>query len=132
MTNSFPEKAGNLGEFHTSTDQDLLVQERDAATSEGRQILALEMIADQLGLIARHLGANHAGAGPSVRDPSHLKDQVIGPAKKGGHVPEGIERTWVETFAVGGYNYTNLELAIEEARRARKRAAANLPGSASQ
>ena len=132
MTNSFPENTGNLGELHTSPDQGLLVQERDAATSEGRQILALEMIADQLGLIARHLGANHAGAGRFVRDPSHLKDQVIAGAEKAETVPEGIERTWVETFAVGRYNYTNLELAIEEARRARKRAAANLPGSASQ
>ncbi len=132
MINSFPESIGNSGESHASADQTLLIQERDAATSEGRQILALEMIADQLGLIARHLGADRRGAGSFVREASQPRDQASTSLEKAQEVPEGIERTWVETFAVGGYNYTNLELAIEEARRARKRAAANSPGSAHQ
>ncbi len=130
MTNSIPANPGTVGKSGTPADQVLLIQDRDAATSEGRQVMALEMIADQLRLIARHLGVGQAESDPLVPRPSRLEDQPD--TRKGEEVPEGIERTWVESYAVGGYNYNNLELAIEEAKRARKRSDATSAGSAHQ
>jgi len=123
MTNSFPKNPGTVGKSGTPADQIVLIQDHDAATNEGRQVLALEMIADQLGIIARHLGSGQVESDPLVPKLSRLEDRPD--TRKAEEMPGGIERTWVESYAVGGYNYTNLELAIEEAKRARKRPAAS-------
>jgi len=104
-----------------------LAQERHRGTTEERTVLALEMIADQLGSVARGL-AWIGNAIPAVETTPTENDRRAGDQweNEGGHFqPDSIEaaeikRTLTENFAVGGYNYTNLQHAIEQAKRARR------------
>lgn len=110
-----------------------VASERQDATTEGRMVLALEMIADELRSIGQsitRLGETNGAALEGVS--SAESDRRAGDRweNEGGHFqpdsaaePE-IKRTLVEHFAVGGYNYTNLEHAIAEAKRVRRARAA--------
>jgi len=107
----------------------VLAEKRNLATSDERIVLALEMIADQLRLVAQSLTAPDrvaVGAASSSADTLD-RDRRAGDRweNEGGHLhrdeseaPE-IARTLVEHFAVGGYHYTNLQHAIAEAKRTR-------------
>jgi hypothetical protein len=111
-----------------STNKTVMAGERQDATSEGRMVLALEMIADELRLIEESItrfGETNACALDEVSSAEGDRRATDRWENEGGHFqpefaaePE-IERTLVEHFTVGGYNYTNLEHAIAEAKRAR-------------
>jgi len=92
-------------------------------------VLALEMIADELRSIGQSIIRLGKTKDVALEEVSSTEgDRRAGDRweNEGGHSqpdsaaePE-IKRTLVEHFAVGGYNYTNLEHAIAEAKRARR------------
>lgn len=106
-----------------------VASERQDATTEGRMVLALEMIADELRLIGQsitRLGKTKDVALDEVCSADGDRRAGDRWENEGGHFqpdsvaePE-IKRTLVPHFAVGGYNYTNLEHAIAEAKRVRR------------
>ena len=98
-------------------------QERRFGTTDERQVLALEKIADQLELLAcRLIGSRRlphdAEAGPTREMDGTANNAPEDPRPFGEAMPE-IDRTLVEHFAVGGYRYTDLQHAIAQAKRAR-------------
>jgi hypothetical protein len=105
--------------------------DRHDATTEGRMVLALEMIADELRSIGQNLslpGRRIADEGPIAEAMSRGNERRANDRweNEGGSFeqeldpdPE-IKRTTIEHFAVGGYNYTDLQHAIAEAKRARR------------
>jgi hypothetical protein len=111
-----------------NTDAVILAHERQFSTTDERQVLALEMIADQLGLVVEGLtriGKLDSGDSAAVTDDADRRAGDRWENEGGQFQPDlteapEIERTLVEHFAVGGYNYTNLEHAIAEAKRARR------------
>lgn len=126
MTSSFTKSKGAFIASRTVSDEDTRTRDRNAATKEGRQVLALEMIADQLSVIARHLSSmlpSDERPAIDVPRPESDDDLVRDEADLAMH---GIKRGSIETFAAGQYTYTNLELAIEEAKRVRRRAAGSV------
>lgn len=112
-----------------STNKATVASERQDATTEGRMVLALEMIADELRSIGRSITRFCETNDVALEEVSSAEgDRRAGDRweNEGGHFqpdsaaePE-IKRALVEHFAVGGYNYTNLEHAIAEAKRARR------------
>jgi uncharacterized protein YbaP (TraB family) len=110
------------------------------ATAEERTVLALERIADQLTMLRRDL----AGLADPVSDQSASVeaessrdiqaatwDNAASTFNEGQPTALRVVRSEEESFSVGGYRYTNLQHAIEEAKRARRAADnANVGGGA--
>jgi len=97
--------------------------ERRFGTTDERQVLALEKIADQLELLACHLIGSRrlphgAEADPAREADGTANDAPDDPRPFDAAMPE-IDRTLVEHFAVDGYRYTDLQHAIAQAKRAR-------------
>jgi hypothetical protein len=84
-------------------------------------VLALEMIADHLQKISRafdHIDGLRAGD-LMTEGGADGRDTEIEDAAPDSSEALGVNRTLVEHFAVGGYNYTNFAHAIAEAKRER-------------
>ncbi|MFA7597229.1 MAG: hypothetical protein WCY92_12830 [Novosphingobium sp.] len=88
--------------------------ERQYGTTDERQVLALEMIADELVLICQQL--------ERFNDRFDTTEKVFA-AQEGSsltsseEVPPGITRTSIERFQVGTYHYLKLDDAKAELRR---------------
>lgn len=98
-------------------------QDRCFGTTDERQVLALEKIADQLELLACHLIGSWRLPHGAEAVPTREADGTANNAPEDlppldDTMPE-IDRTLVEHFAVGGYRYTDLQHAIAQAKRAR-------------
>ena len=90
--------------------------ERLNKTSQERQTLALEMIADELLLICRQLEIMAAKTGaPNANDGDGPADPIEEPAQEAG----GLVRGYIEIFSVGPYRYTKLEDAVAQMQRLR-------------
>lgn len=108
--------------------ENLLAQSRAYGTTEEREVLALESIADQLRLLvalgtsvdnsegsrtAEAGGANAANEGAWENEGGSLDKELAASL--------GIEHSVTDQFETGGYHYTKLADAIAEAKRARAR-----------
>jgi len=92
--------------------------EKPHYTSQERQTLALEMIADELLLICGQLEII-AARGAKVRN--RASEPPLNDASEVPHESEnGIIRGAIETFSVGPYRYTNLEDARAQLRRSHR------------
>lgn len=119
--NSDPPPARGSGDRNVAS----LAEERRASTTAERQVLALEMIADRLDVIARALSGQ---ALPTVAPANGTGEGRAGDRweNEGGSYQVDpsdsapIARRLVENFRVGDYNYTDLQHAIAEAKRARR------------
>lgn len=109
-----------------TNDNSRLAQERHRGTTDERMVLALEMIADRLEKISRcFVPVDDGGDATSAGTMATEGDSAVAGGWDGEYEPESpearaIKRTLVEHFSVGGYNYTNLEHAIAEAKRNRR------------
>ena len=132
MTSQSPKDTANFSAFSSAADeasQADLADARRARTSEERNVLALEMIADQLALIHAYLCAiddfARCGAGIETTPDNGEPERDRWDNEGGGFAGEpsldpDITRTTEQHYAVGGYRYTNLQHAIAQARRARQ------------
>lgn len=104
--------------------------DRKSMSVEGRTVVALERISDQLSLIAGKVSrwpAASSEAKVSRRSTGATKAEKCTWENEGGSVaaspellPEGITRTLVARYQVGPYRYTDLDTAIAELRRRQK------------
>jgi hypothetical protein len=133
VTSQSPLNAANFSAFSSAADeasQADLANARRARTSEERNVLALEMIADQLALIHADLCAiddfaRGGGAGIETAPDNGEAERDRWDNEGGGFTGEpgldpDITRSTEQHYAVGGYRYTNLQHAIAQARRARQ------------
>lgn len=113
-----------------STIEDLRAQSRAYATSEERQILALETIADQLRLLVALVtpaegsegGGESAVVTGSNTPAEGAWENEGGSLDTGSAVSLGLKRSTTDQFETGGYRYTKITDAIAEAcRSVRKR-----------
>lgn len=108
------------------TTDKLLNQSRADATTEGRVVLALEAIADQIKLMVSLLAHRDSVYDTGDRAPdtpaTDRWDNEGGRLPPDYGLPEGIERHTEETFAVGKYRYTNLADAVAQVRRSKGQA----------
>ena len=132
MTNAPPKDIGNFSAFSSDAAEAGYADQTDArgaGTSEERKVLALEMIADQLALIHADLRsiddfarADATGSG-SVPHNGEDSERDRWDNEGGGLMEDALDpditRSTEQHYAVGGYHYTNLQLAIAEAKRAR-------------
>ena len=102
------------------TAAELLAQNRADATTEGRLVLALELIADQLKEVVSLLSVPaRAQASPACQTPQSTDrwENEGGSLKALSNFPSGVVRHTEETFTVGSYRYTNLADAVAEIER---------------
>jgi hypothetical protein len=111
------------------TTEELLAQHRAFGTTEERMVLALEMIADQVGSLIVLL------APPAISGEKRERAATRGPNdgdesawENGGDrfdrraaASLGIKHSLRDQFDTGGYRYAKLADAIAEAKRARTR-----------
>ena len=101
------------------TVAELLAQDRAEATTEGRVMLALESIADQMKQVVSLL----SDPGRQVSTASETAQLTERWENEGGSlepvssIPPGVVRHTAETFTVGSYRYTNLADAVAELER---------------
>lgn len=97
-------------------------------TAEERSVLAWERIADELTLLNQSLEQfleARVAACPAIPEAAFKGDERTvdvadsGPSAENPAKDPDVEHSIVECFAVGGYRYTNLQHAIEQARRSR-------------
>lgn len=96
-------------------------------TTEERSVLAWERIADELTLLNQsleHMFDTRRAVAPEVSTSGHGNDAAdIAGAGHGGETAAAsdseIDHSTVECWSVGGYRYTNLQHAMEQARRDR-------------
>ncbi|MBV1688421.1 hypothetical protein KRR38_12230 [Novosphingobium sp. G106] len=109
--------------------ENMLAQSRAYGTSEEREVLALESIADQLRLLVE-LGTRAAnsevsrGTAEVARADAADKrawENEGGSLDKGLGASLGIKHSATAQFETGGYRYTKLEDAVAQAKRARPR-----------
>ena len=109
--------------------ENLLAQSRAYGTTEEREVLALESIADQLRLLVA-LGTsvdNSEGSRSTAKaEEANAADEGAwenegGSLDKGLAASLGIKHSVTDQFETGGYHYTKLADAIAEAKRARAR-----------
>lgn len=96
-------------------------------TTEERSVLAWERIADELTLLNQsleHIFDTRRAVAPEVPTAGHADD--VANLAEAGHAGEtaaisdpAIDHSAVDCFSVGGYRYTNLQYAMEQARRDR-------------
>lgn len=110
--------------------ENLLAQSRAYGTTEEREVLALEAIADQLRLLVMlgTPGDNSEGSrgtaeagGANAADEGAWENEG-GSLDKGLAASLGIKHSVTDQFESGGYRYTKLADATAEAKRARARA----------
>ena len=99
------------------------------ATAEERKVLALERIADELTMLRGDLAAiiqpdgSRSVEADSSRDiEAATWENEASTFNEGQPAARRVDRSEEESFSVGGYRYTNLQHAIEDAKRARRAA----------
>lgn len=98
----------------------LLAQTRADATTEGRVVLALESIADQLKEVLSLLSVperKQASPGYQIPQATDRWENEGGSLEARSRIPLGVVRHTEDTFTVGSYRYTNLADAIAEVER---------------
>ena len=106
------------------TAAELLAQNRADATTEGRLVLALESIADQLKEVVSLLSVPaREQTSPACQMPQSTDrwENEGGSLKALSSIPPGVVRHTEETFTVGSYRYSNLADAVAEVERSGKR-----------
>lgn len=103
------------------TAAELLAQNRADATTEGRIVLALESIADQLKQVVSLLSDPGKQASTGTPQSTEGWENEGGSLEALSSIPPGVVRRTEETFTAGGYRYTNLSDAIAEVERAGRR-----------
>ena len=106
------------------TAAELLAQNRADATTEGRVVLALELIADHLKQLVSLLSVSaREQASPACQMPQSTDrwENEGGSLEALASIPPGVVRHTEETFTVGSYRYTNLADAVAEVERSGKR-----------
>lgn len=119
-----------------SLTDELLAQSRAYGTTEERVVLALEMIADQLGSLVAVLAASNGSEGErdsplwrATNAADHADEAVWenegGSLDNGVVAPLGIKHSMIDQFATSNYRSSNMAnaIAIAEAKRARDRSA---------
>lgn len=101
------------------TAAELLAQNRADATTEGRLVMALELIADQLKEVVSLLSVpvREALTGPQTLQSTEGWENEGGSLEAPSSIPPGVVRHTEETFTVGSYRYTNLADAVAEVER---------------
>lgn len=99
---------------------DQLHDERLLNTTQERQVLALEMIADQLAAIGHQLegirtGEMRASDSPVAPSPKAME---VGKGSVAPEINKAVTRHMIEVFSVGPYRYTMLDDALAQAARA--------------
>ena len=121
---AIPIRSGPVAEPANDSDAERL---RESMSVEGRQVVALERISDQLALIAEALTAGAAGV-PARDDAGRPAKTASAETREweneGGSLaagppslPEGVTRTLFDRYQVGRYLYTDLGSAVAELRR---------------
>ena len=106
------------------TAAELLAQNRADATTEGRLVLALESIADQLKEVVSLLAVPaREQTSPACQMPQSTDrwENEGGSLEALSSIPPGVVRHTEETFTVGSHRYTNLADADAEVARSGKR-----------
>jgi hypothetical protein len=96
-------------------------------TNEERSVLAWERIADELTLLNQsleHIFDTRRAIAPEGSTAGHGRDATdlagAGPGEENAAASDpGMNPSTAKCFSVGGYRYTNLQHAMEQARRDR-------------
>lgn len=106
------------------TAAELLAQNRADATTEGRLVLALEAIADQVKEVVSLLSVparEQASTGCQTPQSTDRWENEGGSLEALSSIPPGVVRHTEETFTVGSYRYTSLADAVAEVERLGRR-----------